>query len=153
MARGRKPAPGGLSEPAPPAPNPGDPPPLAPPAGLGKAALAKWHQLVPIIARAVALTEADLDALATYVDAWVTRARALRELEDDDLVIVTPNGARQINPLRTIADKCEATVMKLSERFGLDPASRKRLKIAAKKSASPFAQFMADKPARANPES
>jgi P27 family predicted phage terminase small subunit len=57
-------------------------------------------------------------------------------------VIETPNGARQINPLLTIAEKAEAFMFKLSERFGLDPASRKRLQIAAKRGASPLADFL-----------
>jgi P27 family predicted phage terminase small subunit len=139
MARGRKPAPGGLADPA--AGDPGDPGP-APPPDLSPLALAKWRALVPLIAELCALRDTDVDALRQYCDAAVRRDRALKALESDDLVIETPNGARQINPLLTIAEKAEAFMFKLSERFGLDPASRKRLQIAAKRGASPLADFL-----------
>lgn len=140
--RGRRAKPVGLSAEA--GTNPGDYP--DPPPGMTGAALAKWVAIVPLIAELCPLQDTDVDALATYCDAAVCRERALRELERDELVIETPNGARQINPLKTIADKCEATMMKLSERFGLDPASRKRLQLASKKGqASPFAEFLARK--------
>jgi hypothetical protein len=96
MARGRKPAPGGLADPA--AGGPGDSGPAAPP-DLSPLSLAKWRALVPLIAELCALRDTDVDALRQYCDAAVRRDRALRELEADDLVIETPNGARQINPL------------------------------------------------------
>jgi P27 family predicted phage terminase small subunit len=148
MARGRKTT-ASLAAPAADEPRGKAP---APPPGLTAAALAKWERVVPLIAERVALSAADVDALAAYCDAAARRDRALRELDDDPdgLVVMTPNGARQINPLLTIADKCEATMMKLSERFGLDPASRQRLKVAASQpKGSAFAAFLAKKGATA----
>jgi P27 family predicted phage terminase small subunit len=103
-----------------------------------------WRRVVPLIAEAVALRPADSDALRAYCEAAALRARALRELDAPgvELVLITPNGAQQINPLITIADKAAAVMMKHAERFGLDPASRKRLQIAQKKGASAFAEFL-----------
>jgi P27 family predicted phage terminase small subunit len=143
MARGRKPSPRGLAD-KPGAGGQGGAP--EPPDGMSAAAVAKWRALVPLIGELVPLRETDVDALRSFCEAAARRDRANREMESAPLVIETPNGAMQINPLITIAERAEAAMMRLAERFGLDPASRKRLQLASKKGASPFADFLRKKP-------
>lgn len=139
MARGRKviPRPSAMADAA-----SGDGETVQPPDGMTPRVLGKWNQLVPLIARMCPLRDTDADALRQYCEAFVLRERALAELEDGPLVLVTPNGARQTNPLLKIVGQQEAVILKLAERFGLDPASRRRLAIAATKSASPLLDFI-----------
>lgn len=138
MARGRKPAPklpeGVADEKA------GYVPPE--PAGMGKRAVAKWRVIVPLIAQQVALKEVDADALRQYCEAAVLREKAVAELEDAPLLCEGPNGAQYGNPLMKIISQQESLMMKLAERFGLDPASRRRLQIEAVKADSAFAEFL-----------
>lgn len=101
------------------------------PPGMTAAVREKWRKLVPLIAKACPLKETDADALRQYCEAVTLREKAQKEMETAPLVLVTPNGAQQVNPLLKIVSQCEAVMMKLSERFGLDPASRKRLAIEA----------------------
>lgn len=112
------------------------------PADMTPLAAAKWDVIVPLIAERVTLRESDQDALRQYCEAAVLRIKALKELELQPLVLATPNGAMQINPLQKIIANQDALMMKLSERFGLDPASRQRLKVAEQAAASPFMDFL-----------
>lgn len=123
---------------------------MNPPDDLPAAALDVWRRVVPLVAETVALRETDLDALRQYCEAVALRARALKELAGDGvpLVCLTPNGAQQVNPLLKIVSQADSIILKLSERFGLDPASRKRLQIAAQKQATPFLDFLKSKPGR-----
>jgi P27 family predicted phage terminase small subunit len=116
------------------------------------AATAKWRHLVPLIASMCPLRETDSDALQQYCEAAVLRERAMRELEGKDLVLMTPNGAHQTNPLLKVISQAEAVMLKLAERFGLDPASRRRLQIATRKSGSPFLDFLKKGRERSKPE-
>jgi P27 family predicted phage terminase small subunit len=115
-------------------------PPL--PAGMGEAAAAKWRAIVPLIARQVQLKEVDADALRQYCEAAVLRAKAVTELEAGELLMCGPNGAQYGNPLLKIISQQESLMGKLAERFGLDPASRRRLQIEAAKADTAFAEFL-----------
>ena len=121
------------------------------PPGLSSGAREKWGHLVPLLSRSCPLVATDADAIAQYCEAWALRCKALSELHADGnkLVHQTPNGALQINPLITIARQQEAVMMRLSERFGLDPASRQRLKLGAGGDggeSDEFGEFLKDKP-------
>jgi P27 family predicted phage terminase small subunit len=133
MARGRRPATGGLSGPSADVPEPED---------LTVPVRGRWRKLVPLIAELCPLREQDADALRQYCEAADLRARAVRELDGEPLVITATNGSRQAHPLLKVISQAEAVMMKLSERFGLDPASRKRLQIAAQKADSPFLDYL-----------
>lgn len=123
---------------------------IAEPPGLSPMASAKWRHLVPMLVQSRGLVQTDADAIAQYCEAHALRQRALVELQADGAKLVheTPNGALQINPLITIARQQEAVMMRLSERFGLDPASRQRLKIAdgSAKGDDEFGAFLKESP-------
>lgn len=140
MARGRKPAP------KPPPARVADPekaafaPPM--PEGMGEAAAAKWRELVPMIARLVPLQDVDADALRQYCEAAVLRVKAVTELEVGPLLLVGPNGAQYGNPLMRIIKEQDALMTRLSERFGLDPASRRRLQVEAAKKGNALTELL-----------
>ena len=116
---------------------------LDPPDDMTTSGKEKWLQLVPLIASMTQIQETDMDALRQYCEACVIRSKAMKELEDQPYTLVTPNGAMQVNPLLKVISQQESVMMKLSERFGLDPASRKRLKISSKEvKNNPLLDFM-----------
>lgn len=104
--------------------------------------MAKWRAIVPLIAQQVPLKEVDADALRQYCEAAVLREKAVGELEDAPLLMSGPNGAEYGNPLMKIIKEQDTLMMKLAERFGLDPSSRKRMQIEAVKADTAFSEFM-----------
>lgn len=145
--RGRKPTPPAVVDGA----GGGYQPPA--PADLSDRAAAKWAELVPQIARMVPLKDTDQDALRQYVEAAVMRVRAVTELDGlDTLLACGPNGTEYPHPLFKIVAQAEAVMMKLAERFGLDPGSRRRLQIEAAKADTAFAEFLKRGRDRPKPE-
>lgn len=135
--RGRKPTPPPVTDGA----GGGYEPPMPP--DLSDVAAAKWRVIVPQIARLVPLKDTDGDALRQYVEAAVMRVRAVRELDEaDSLLACGPNGTEYPHPLFKIISQQEGVMLKLAERFGLDPASRRRLQIEAVKADTAFAEFL-----------
>jgi P27 family predicted phage terminase small subunit len=115
---------------------------MVPPLDMTPPAMQKWRAIVPLIAELCALRETDADALRQYCEMSVLAAKASAELEGQSLTLVTPNGAMQVNPLLKVISQANSVLMKLSERFGLDPASRKRLQLATKQSSSPLLDYL-----------
>ncbi|WP_171470646.1 phage terminase small subunit P27 family [Frigoriglobus tundricola] len=122
------------------------------PPGMGKRARAKWAAMVPLIAQQVPLKEVDADALRQYCEAAVMREKAVEEMEEAPLLMAGPNGAEYGNPLLKIIKEQEVVMMKLAERFGLDPSSRRRLQIEAAKADSGFTEFLKRGRDRAKPQ-
>lgn len=116
----------------------------AAPAGLTAGAAVEWARLIPHLADLAALAALDEDALRQYCEAVALYRQAVAELRGQPLTLTTPNGAMQVHPLLKVRSQAEATMSKLSERFGLDPASRKRLAMAtAATAADPMVEFLA----------
>ena len=149
MARGRKP---NAKSPSPEVADPNAPYCPPEPEGMGPRAVAKWRAIVPLIARQVGLKEVDADALRQYCEAAVLRAKAVAELEGAPLLMSGPNGAEYGNPLMKIIKEQDALMMKLAERFGLDPASRRRLQVEAVKADTAFTEFLKRGRERPKPE-
>lgn len=112
------------------------------PEGMGERAAAKWRAMVPLIAQQVPLKEVDADALRQYCEAAVLREKAVKEMENAPLLMSGPNGAEYANPLMKIIKEQESLMLKLAERFGLDPSSRRRLQIEAAKADTAFSEFL-----------
>jgi P27 family predicted phage terminase small subunit len=141
MARGRKPEP----KPTPARVADSGKAPFAPPMpeGMGAAAAAKWTALVPMIARLVPLQDVDADALRQYCEAAVLRAKAVTEMDGAPLLLLGPNGAAYANPLMKIVKEQDSLLARLSERFGLDPSSRRRLHVEAAKKGNALTELLA----------
>jgi P27 family predicted phage terminase small subunit len=108
--------------------------------------------MVPLIAQQVALKDVDADALRQYCEAVVMREKAVAEMEDAPLLMSGPNGAEYGNPLLKIIKEQELVMMRLAERFGLDPSSRRRLQIEAAKADTAFTEFLKSGRNRPKPE-
>ena len=73
------------------------------------------------------LTEADGISLAKLCQAYSTMIRAQQKLNQSGLLVKTPSGYVQQNPLVSIVNNCVETITKLSREFGLTPSSRTRI--------------------------
>ena len=56
--------------------------------------------------------------------------KAPQKVSESELMLRTPSGYVQQNPLIGIVNHCTDTITKLSREFGLTPASRTRLQAA-----------------------
>ena len=83
--------------------------------------------MVPILLQMHVLTEADEYALANLCQTQSTLVKAQQKLSETGLLLKTPSGYVQQNPLLGIVNNCTDTITKLSREFGLTPASRTRL--------------------------
>ncbi len=86
-----------------------------------------WRKLTPILQRMRVLTEADGLALGNLCDSYSTMIQAQRKLRETGMLLKTPSGYVQQNPLISIANSAMEIVNKLAREFGLTPSSRSRL--------------------------
>lgn len=86
-----------------------------------------WRKLTPILQRMRVLTEADGVALGNLCDSYSTMIQARRRLRETGMLLKTPSGYVQQNPLLNIANAAMETVNKLLREFGLTPSSRSRI--------------------------
>jgi len=100
------------------------------PKHLDSEARMEWRRVVRILLRMRVLTEADEYALANLCQSYSTMVKAQLKLTSTGLLLKTPSGYVQPNPLLSIVGNCMETITKLSREFGLTPASRVRLQAA-----------------------
>ena len=116
------------AEPKPPTP---DRPPYAP-RHLNDDAKKEWRRMVKVLMGMGLYTEADQAALAMYCQAWGRWIHAERMVEEDGEVLVSSEtGNYYQNPWFHVANKAWDQMLRMLGRFGLSPADRARLPIAA----------------------
>jgi P27 family predicted phage terminase small subunit len=86
-----------------------------------------WRKLVPILQRMRVLTEADGIALGNLCDSYSTMVQAQKKLRETGMLLKTPSGYVQQNPLISIVSSSMETVNKLAKEFGFTPAARTRI--------------------------
>lgn len=86
-----------------------------------------WRRLVPVLERMRVLTEADGIVLANLCDSYSTMVQAQKKLRETGMLLRTPSGYVQQNPLISIVSSSMESVNKLAREFGLTPASRSRI--------------------------
>lgn len=101
------------------------------PPHLDAEAKQEWKRLSKLLLQMKVLTEADGMALACLCQATSTLRKAQRKLNESGLLFKTPSGYVQQNPLVGVVNACVDIVTKLALEFGLTPASRARLTVAA----------------------
>lgn len=98
---------------------------------LDEDARREWQRLAPILARMRVLTEADGIALANLCQQYAMLIKAQRMLAKSGLLLKTKSGYVQQSPLVGIISAAVDQVNKLCREFGLTPASRTRIWVAA----------------------
>lgn len=124
-------------------PMPSPEPPRCP-AWLADEAKKKWKALAPELGRLRLLTSVDGDALACYCQAWAQYREATEALAKEGMVTKSPSGYLAPHPAHAQQQQALAAMHRLSQSFGLDPASRARLTAPpAAEGEDPFEEFLA----------
>ncbi|MFZ2738447.1 MAG: phage terminase small subunit P27 family, partial [Burkholderiaceae bacterium] len=115
--------------------------PLRPPTWLPAGARRHWRRVVPYLQSLKVLTEADMDAAAAMAQELATYAEMQRVLAKEGRVYqaVTKTGViRMPHPAVHIANAAFANFVKLTDRFGMNPAYRSKLKVEAEREIDPL---------------
>ena len=103
------------------------------PRWLDARARREFHKLVDELKRLRVLREVDEILLASLCDAYSTLVAAREALDklpaDARLLVKTPNGAVQQNPLLSIINAQKQILGRLAAEFGLSPSARARLTL------------------------
>ena len=98
----------------------------------------EWRRLAPSMKRIGVLTIADRATFITYCENYGRAERISRKLRDlteaageSALLVKTPNGAIQQNPLLSILNRATDLMHKAALELGLTPASRTRIATQA----------------------
>jgi P27 family predicted phage terminase small subunit len=92
-----------------------------------------WRTLVPLLMNSGVLRELDQIQLANLCDATsilISAKEAMDKLPAEArLIVKTPNGSFQTNPLLSIINTQRQIISRLAAEFGLSPAARARLTV------------------------
>jgi len=92
------------------------------PAHLSRDAKREWRRIAPILLAMRVLTVADPAQLANVCIALATLSRAQQQLDKSGLLIKTPQGFVQANPLLKIVAVQTEIIGRIAREFGLSPA-------------------------------
>lgn len=108
---------------------------LTPPTWMNIVAKRHWRQVAPKLQRMGVLTEADVDTLALYCQAYARYRETLKMIGDLDydseqFTDWEPKDiAKVLSGLPVRLEKAEASMRLLSHDLGLNPAARSRLSV------------------------
>jgi P27 family predicted phage terminase small subunit len=113
------------------------------PSWLDKVARSKWNSLVKELKELDLMTNIDIDALATYCDAYSQYVECTAIIREEGLMVEYTNKAAETNkvphPLLTKKVQLHNQMRSLANEFGLTPASRAKLAMPKKeKEVDPF---------------
>lgn len=126
---GRKAKPTALQKPSilsDPLPVPDAAPPC--PKHLDRTAKAKWKQLAEPLYESGLLTIHDQDMLAMYCQAYSVWIKASELLEQNGLIVDSPNGYPQQSPYLNICNAAKKELQSYGSEFGLSPLARTKVK-------------------------
>jgi P27 family predicted phage terminase small subunit len=103
------------------------PPPVAP--WLTPLAKAKWEEAAAELTAAGVLTALDLDALAVYCEAYATWRAAVDTVAMEGATYKTEGGLVKAHPAVAIMQAADKTLLAWSEKLGLTPSARQRMRI------------------------
>lgn len=121
-------------------PKPKAPDSLTPPDELDTEGKRAWERLAKQLDGAGLFTAVDRDALILYCESWSKWIRATKRVRRDGMVYKTSTGNLRINPILQVADEASKMMQKLMAGFGMTPADRTRITVAAKPEDDEFTQ-------------
>jgi P27 family predicted phage terminase small subunit len=89
----------------------------------------EWSSWVPVLNGCKIITELDVPILRQLVQLIVTNREANKKLRATGLLIKTPGGYAQANPLLSIINQTNAAILARLVELGMTPSSRSRLKV------------------------
>lgn len=113
-----------------------------PPSKYDKKHRQKWDEVCKNLYELGALSTADLDAVAKYVEAWFLSESAWDEIQAGGITVTTDKGARMKNPAINAYNEAAAILIRLGDKFGFSPKSRMGLKTEPRKPEDPLEAFL-----------
>lgn len=114
------------------------------PAWLNDYAQDEWYIVTGELEALKMLSAMDIAMLASYCQQIAIIRIANEQLKSEDyaLVVDTPNGALQPNPLLGIINKATDVALKIAGQFGFTPAARTRIRVPEKPPEDPFTNYL-----------
>ena len=123
-----------------------DPPAVSLPSApdwMSEYARQEWFIVTAELEALGILTNLDLSLLSMYCEHVSDYRRAREQLNQNyDLVVETPNGALQPNPLLGIMNKASDIALKIAGQFGFTPAARTRIGTPQKPEEDEFDKWL-----------
>lgn len=93
----------------------------------------EWYRLADRLNAMGVLSEVDMTAFATYCQAWARWKEAQQQIDTYGSIFVTDKGYQQQSPWVGIANTAHKLMLTTASEFGLTPASRSKIAVAAEK--------------------
>lgn len=98
----------------------------------------EWLKVTRILSNLGMLVETDTSVLLAYCNEIGTYFACIDILKKGGFTFATPNGFEQQRPEVLIANKALANAIKLSDKFGFNPAARTKIEAPTKQEKDPF---------------
>lgn len=112
------------------------------PACLDAEARREWSRICKALAPSRILTQADRAALASYCSSWSLFASATKTLAVEGIVSEGSMGQKVPHPLCRVLSDSVSQMVRLGDRLGLSPVSRKSLGVTPESEPSKREQFL-----------
>lgn len=98
----------------------------------------EWLRQTKVLSGLGMLTETDLSLLLSYCNECGTYYEAMQQIKENGYYQETKANGRIISSSYTIANRALANMIKLSDKFGFNPAARTKIEMPKQKSNDPF---------------
>lgn len=98
----------------------------------------EWLKITRILSDLGMLAETDMSLLLFYCNELGISAACYDIIKKNGYTFSTPNGFEQQRPEVLIGNKALQNVIKLSDKFGFNPAARTKIEAPAKQDKDPF---------------
>jgi P27 family predicted phage terminase small subunit len=104
-------------------------------------AVDEWMKQTGILATLGMLIETDTSLLLAYCNEMGKYFECQEIIKEEGLTFHTPNGHIMPRPEASEGNKALANAIKLSDKFGFNPAARTKIEMPEKKPVDPFAEL------------
>jgi P27 family predicted phage terminase small subunit len=118
-----------------------------PPHDLTDDAKKTWRNVCEELKRNGLLATVDLELVKAYCNELAMYNEAVKQINENSVLILSPNGYPMINPWQTIRKQSLKAAMDLGQLFGLTPSARTRIPSSINKTESKLKQFQKSKSA------
>ena len=104
-------------------------------------AVEEWMKQTGILSKMGMLIETDTSILLAYCNEIGKYFECQEIIKDEGLIFTTPNGHLMPRPEASEGNKALANAIKLSDKFGFNPAARTKIEMPVQKPKDPFAEL------------
>jgi len=104
-------------------------------------AVSEWMKQTKILSNLGMLIETDTSLLLAYCNEMGKYFECQEVIKSEGLIFTTPNGHLMPRPEASEGNKALANAIKLSDKFGFNPAARTKIEMPSQKPKDPFANL------------